>query len=103
MPFKKGQTTNPTGRPKGAISKVTKDQRDRAALIIDNNIDKMQGWIDAVAIENPERAYKMVLDMFEFSLPKLKAVEVTGKDGKDLFQPNITVQTEQGKKDLEKL
>jgi hypothetical protein len=75
MPFVKGQVTNPTGRKKGSENKVTKDQRERAALIIDNNIDKMQGWIDEVAAENPERAYKMVLDMFEFSLPKLKAVD----------------------------
>lgn len=84
MPFKKGKSGNVKGKPKGSISKVTKDQRERAALIIDNNIEKMQGWIDKVAAENPERAYKMVLDMFEFSLPKLKAIELSGPGGKDL-------------------
>lgn len=74
MKFDKGHK-KVGGKQIGTVNKVTKDQRERAALIIDNNIEKMQGWINQVAAENPERAYKMVLDMFEFSLPKLKAID----------------------------
>lgn len=89
MPFVKGKIKT-GGKKKGTPNQVTKDQRERAALIIDNNIDRMQGWIDKVAAENPERAYKMLLDMFEFSLPKLKAIELSGPGGKDL-NPHITI------------
>jgi hypothetical protein len=90
MPFVKGQVTNPKGRIKGSENKVTKDLRETAKLFVSNNIDKMQGWVDDVEKDNPERAFKMVLDMFEFSLPKLKAVDVT-TNGKDLITQNIIV------------
>ncbi len=68
----KGQKTG--GREKGVPNKVTKDLRETARLFVSNNIDKMQGWVDKVEKDNPERAFNMVRDMFDFVLPKLSAV-----------------------------
>lgn len=42
MAFKKGQITNPNGRPKGSPNRSTRQIRDAIALFVDKNIDKIQ-------------------------------------------------------------
>lgn len=102
MKFDKGHAKL-GGKIKGTPNKATRDQRELITAIIDKNIDRIQSWIEEVAETDPKRAFDMVLGLMEFSLPKLKSVELTGSDGKDLFQPTIIVQSEQAKRDLEKL
>lgn len=83
MKFDKGHK-KVGGKEKGTPNKATKDQRELITKIIDNNIENIQDWIDEVASTDKKRAFDMVKDLMEFSIPKLKSIELTGAEGKDL-------------------
>ena len=89
MGFKKGEVTNPKGRPKGKPNKTTAEIRDAYQRLVEDNLTNMTEWLTQVAAENPERAMDLVLKLSEYMIPKLARQEVTGADGKDLFK-NIT-------------
>jgi len=82
--FKAGQSGNPAGRPQGAKDRTQKETKEIFHQIVEGNIDNFQTWIDEVAKRNPERAFDMVVKLMEFTLPKLKAVEMTSEGGKDV-------------------
>jgi hypothetical protein len=46
----------------------------------------MSMWIQQIAADNPEKAFKLMLEMSEFVLPKLNRTELTGNNGDDLFK-----------------
>ncbi len=46
MPFEKGQSGNPHGRPIGAKNKSSKQIRQAIGFLIDDNIDNLQAWIN---------------------------------------------------------
>ena len=80
-----------SGRKAGVANKVTTDARAAIAVFVNNNSTRMQGWLDAVALESPERAFNMLKDLIEYHVPKLSRAEVTGKDGADLIPRAIHV------------
>lgn len=86
MPFKKGD--KPKGhRAPGVPNKATADARAAIALFVDTNASRLQGWLDSIASDpkkGPEVAYRCVLDLLEYHVPKLARTELTGKDGDDL-------------------
>lgn len=88
--FVKGQSGNPNGKPKGATDKETKILRETINQFVEHNTDCFQKWVDQVEKKNPERAFEMVIKLMEFSIPKLKAIELSGPGGKDL-NPLITI------------
>ena len=71
------------GRPKGSVNKATGQARELLALIVDNNMPKVQSWIDEVALEDKKEAFKMLAVLLEFAMPKLARVDatLTGADG----------------------
>ena len=86
MGFKKGEVTNPKGRPKGTPNKSTAEIRDAYQKLVEDNLTNMTEWLVQVAAENPERAMDLMLKLSEYMIPKLARQEVTGADGKDLFK-----------------
>jgi hypothetical protein len=46
----------------------------------------MSIWIQQIAADSPEKAFKLMLEMSEFVLPKISRMELTSKDGEDLFK-----------------
>ena len=89
MGFKKGEVSNPKGRPKGKPNKTTAEIRDAYQRLVESNLGNMTEWLEQVADQNPERAMDLMLKLSEYMIPKLARQEVTGADGKDLFK-NIT-------------
>lgn len=81
MPFKKGEG----GRPKGAPNKVTAQTREVFQQLIEANHDNLALWVAQVAAEDPEKALNIIIKMAEFVVPKMARIEMTGQDGKDLF------------------
>jgi len=80
--FTKGQSGNPTGRPKGAESKSTAYAREAIARFVDGNSERLQGWLDQIAEKDgPKAAFQCLVDLLEFHVPKLARTELTGKDG----------------------
>jgi len=89
MAFKKGEVTNPNGRPKGKPNKTTAEIRDAYQRLVESNLSNMTLWLADVAADNPEKAMDLMLKLSEYMIPKLARQEVTGAEGKDLFK-NIT-------------
>lgn len=89
MAFKKGEVTNPKGRPKGKPNKTTAEIREAYQLLVENNLENMTLWLTDVAADSPEKAMDLMLKLSEYMIPKLARQEVTGAEGKDLFK-NIT-------------
>jgi hypothetical protein len=69
------------GRPKGTQNKDTALAREAIARFVDNNTERLQEWLDQIAIESPEKAFNCVRDLLEYHVPKLNRTEHTGKDG----------------------
>ena len=86
MGFKKGEVSNPKGRPKGTPNKSTAEIRDAYQKLVEDNLTNMTEWLVQVAADNPERAMDLMLKLSEYMIPKLARQEVTGADGKDLFK-----------------
>lgn len=81
MAFKKGEVTNPTGRAKGVANKATTKVREAIAVFADANVEKLQGWLDRVATDDPKSAITLYKDIIEYHIPKLARTEVSGVDG----------------------
>jgi len=89
--FKPGQSGNPAGRPPGAASKIVIADRVREAFsqLLDNNVDKLEGWLIAAAKKDPVKALDLWVRISERFVPMLSRTEITGKDG-EAFAP-ITI------------
>lgn len=90
MPFKKGASGNPQGREPGKPNKSTANAREAIAKFVDGNSDRMQGWLEQIAKDDPKGAFDRLMAVMEYHVPKLARTEVTGKDGADLM-PKVLV------------
>jgi hypothetical protein len=84
--YKKGETGNKAGRPKGTPNKATAEAREAFRKLVTTNLPKMQEWLDQVAMDDPYKAIDLMIKMSEFVLPKLARQELTGADGENLFK-----------------
>ena len=86
---------NRAGRPPGRQNKATVDAKAAIALYVENNIQRLQEWLDMIAhgydvIEiqedgteknkrihpNPQNAYDLFMKVVEYHVPKLTRSEV---------------------------
>lgn len=90
MPFEKGESGNPSGRPKGSRNRSTCEMRKVLAIFIDANIDCMSKWLEDIAKDDPKSAFQCMLSLMEFSIPRISRVhyveekEETPKDNEDI-------------------
>lgn len=84
MPFKKGQSGNPKGRPKGSKNLTTEQIRDAFQALIESSLPDIQKWLKQVAKDNPEKALSIVERYSDFILPKLQRTELSGGEDKPL-------------------
>jgi len=70
------------GSRKGAPNKDTKNAREAISRFVDGNADRLQGWLDEIAVnQGPVAAFKCFSDLLEYHVPKLSRAEVSGPDG----------------------
>lgn len=69
----KGKKTG--GRRPGSPNRATADVRACIALIAQRNVEKLERWIGD--IEDPAKRAAMLLDLFEYHIPKLARSDVT--------------------------
>lgn len=89
MPVK-GKTNNPNGRPKGVPNKSTELAREAIARFVDDNSQKLQGWLDEIAKDSPKDAFNCVKDLMEYHLPKLARTDVQSLDKNGKPSDNIS-------------
>jgi hypothetical protein len=93
MPFDK-ETASQAGRKssrKGVSNKNVDEIRAAFRELTEANMDKVQGWLDQVAAEDPNSALDKFLKLAEYVLPKLARVETTleTKDKKTFYFKEI--------------
>ena len=71
MPFKKGKSGNPTGRPKGSVSTTTKLIREHISQAIDGN--KIKEMLNK--IENPTEYINAISKLLPYVIGKKKLYE----------------------------
>jgi hypothetical protein len=71
MPFKKGISGNPIGRPKGSLSTTTKLIREHISQAIDGN--KIIEMLDK--IESPTEYINAITKLLPYSIGKVKPFE----------------------------
>ena len=71
MPFKKGTSGNPIGRPKGSLSTTSKLIREHISQAIDGN--KIMEMLDK--IDSPTEYINAISKLLPYSIGKLKAYE----------------------------
>ena len=73
----KGQSANPNGRKAGVPNKATKDIKRHYADLIEGNLDRIQGWLDRVAQDNPQAAIDLLIKLSPFVIPRNVSQEIT--------------------------
>ena len=71
MPFKKGTSGNPIGRPKGSVSTTTKLIREHISQAIDGN--KIMEMLDK--IDSPTEYISAISKLLPYSIGKVKPYE----------------------------
>lgn len=60
--------------------------------LIEDNAEKVQGWIDTVALVNgPKDALDIYIKLLEFAVPKLSRAEVSVEDGGKTHTAQLTM------------
>ena len=80
----RGGKRDGAGRPEGSTNKATQDARLAIAQFVEGNVDRLNGWLDQMAEENPKDAFDRFMSVIEYHVPKLARTELQplGKDGK---------------------
>lgn len=71
--FKKGQSGNPGGRPKGTPNKTTTDLRAAVTSFLNANWSRVQKEFDQLEAKDK---LQFIDKMLAYSLPKLQAVQM---------------------------
>lgn len=74
MPFKKGESGNPEGKPPGTKNKINQEIRQRIANFLDENFDKVKEDLEEL---EPRDRVRFYIELLQFGLPKLKAIELS--------------------------
>jgi len=72
MPFKKGVSGNPNGRPKKSVNKITKDMKQSFGYLVDSNLKDFQKDLNKM---KPKDKWELLLKLSDKLLPNLKSVE----------------------------
>jgi hypothetical protein len=72
------------GRKKGVGNKKTETARRAIANFVEGNVGNLNKWLAQMAKDDPEAAFKALMSVVEYHIPKLARTEVTGADGSKL-------------------
>lgn len=90
----KGKTNNPNGRKPGVPNKATTQAREAIAMFVEGNVDRLNGWLDAIAADSPQAAFDRFMSVVEYHIPKLQRTDTQAldKNGKPTDPPSVVVE-----------
>ena len=80
MAFKKGQSGNPKGRPRGAKNKATNELREWVERFINDNLATIANDIKEL---EPNERVKFFLALLNYTLPKQQSVKAEINDERE--------------------
>ena len=89
MPAPKGNNHNPKGRPKGTPNVATTEIKLAFAKLLEAQGPQINKWMNEIAAEDPAKAMDLLLRISERFVPALSRTELTGAEGKDIFDSII--------------
>jgi hypothetical protein len=81
------------GSRKGIPNKATQNARDAIARLVDGNAHRLEGWLDEIAADEkqgPIAAWRCMMDVIEYHIPKLARTEINGT-----LKVGVTIQATQ--------
>ena len=77
-------------RPKGSPNKATAEAREAIARLVDGNAHRLNIWLDEIyEKKGAEAAWRCMMDVIEYHVPKLARHEHTGQNG-DKIRVEVT-------------
>jgi predicted component of type VI protein secretion system len=73
MPFEKGNSGNPEGRPKGTNNKLSKQLRETINDFLETNFETVINDFEKLT---PKERLKFYCELLQYGLPKLQAVQM---------------------------
>jgi len=77
MPFEKGNKLS-KGRPAGVPNRTTEQAKLTIQRAVNGVLDTMQKDLQEIKKKDPIKAMELAIKLLEYSIPKLKSVDVKG-------------------------
>ena len=93
--YKKGESGNPNGRPKGAVARTTKEMKEALQFIIDNNLYRLQEDLDRMS---PGVRWGVLEKLKKYVIPTMSQTKVDAEVSGDI-KIKIVYEDELGKEE----
>jgi hypothetical protein len=80
MPFTKGKSGNPAGRPKGSQDKVTRQTRQLFMSIMEGQVDYIEDALDRIRENDDEKYIKALTGLLPYFMPKQQEIDVSMRE-----------------------
>lgn len=79
------------GRPRGSLNRTTEQAKLTIQRAVNGVLDTMGKDLEEIKKRNPERAMELAIKLLEFSIPKLKSIDMNATMEIDQRIQQITV------------
>lgn len=80
------------GRKPGVPNVMTAEAREAFHMLLSDNLEKLQQWIDETAKTDQAKAFGMVMSLAVHCVPKVKAIEIRDHSNVPAFVINAPSQ-----------
>lgn len=98
MPFQKGNKLG-KGRPKGSLNRSTEQMKLTIARAVNEQLSELKKDLDEIRKEDPAKALAISIKLMEYTIPKLKAMDVKLEADVKQQIEKITVEIKSNKDD----
>ena len=67
------------GRPKGALNRSTEQMKLTIARAVNSSLNSLQEDLERIRKENPEKAIQLSTKLLEYTLPKMKSIDMNAQ------------------------